>query len=144
LAGDNARAISQYEAIIEKRPHDPMALNNLAWIYHLTQDARAERTARLAYEEAPTSAAIADTYGWILVANGKAAEGAKLLAEAARRAPREPDIQYHYAIALARTGAVDEARQRLSQVLKDFPAFTARAEAEKALSELAEGTRAAS
>lgn len=144
LAGDNARAIGQYEAIIENRPRDPMALNNLAWMYHLTQDARAERTARLAYEEAPASAAIADTYGWIMVSNGKAAEGAKLLAEAARRAPREPDIQYHYAVALARTGAVDEARQRLSQVLKDFPSFTARAEAEKALSELAEGTRAAS
>lgn len=144
LEGDNARAIEQYEAIIAVRPRDPMALNNLAWIYHLTKDARAERTARLAYEEASASPAIADTYGWILVVNGKAAEGARLLAEAARRAPREPDIQYHYAVALARTGAVAEARQRLSQVLKDFPTFTARAEAEKALSELAEGTRAAS
>lgn len=144
LAGDDARAIAQYEAIIAIRPRDPMALNNLAWIYHLTKDARAERVAKLAYEEAPAAPAIADTYGWILVINGKAAEGAKLLAEAARRAPREPDIQYHYAVALARTGAVEEARQRLSQVLKDFPTFTARAEAEKALSELAEGTRAAS
>lgn len=144
LAGDNPRAVAQYEAIIAIRPRDAMALNNVAWIYHLTKDARAERTAKLAYDEAPASPAIADTYGWILVVNGKAAEGAKLLAEAARRAPREPDIQYHYAVALARTGAIDEARQRLSQVLKDFPTFTARAEAEKALSELAEGTRAAS
>lgn len=144
LEGDNARAIEQYEAIIAIRPHDPMALNNLAWIYHLTRDARAERTAKLAYEEASASPAIADTYGWILVVNGKAVEGARLLADAARRAPREPDIQYHYAVALGRTGAVAEARQRLSQLLKDFPAFTARAEAEKALSELTEGTRAAS
>lgn len=135
-AGD-ARAVAQYELLLNTQPMNVTALNNLAWLYQAANDKRALATAKKAYERANQAAEVADTYGWILLQNGQLAEAGKILGAAAAAAPNQPDIQFHHAMALARTGAVDEARKRLSDLLARHPKFAAREEAEKALANLA-------
>jgi predicted Zn-dependent protease len=111
-------------------------LNNLAVLYQDKGDKRAEPTALQAYKRADKSPEVADTYGWILLQNGKVDEAAKILAAAAAGAPKHPDIQFHYAMAVAKTGKVDDARKQLTELLAQYQKFPTRAEAEKALSEL--------
>jgi predicted Zn-dependent protease len=129
---------------VASQPTNTAARNNLAWLYLQTGDGKAQSMAKSAYDQAPGSAAVADTYGWILLERGNTGDGLKILADAAARAPREPDIQYHYASALARTGARDEAVKRLTVLLKDFATFSSRTDAQNALNHLSEGTRSAS
>jgi len=52
-------------------------------------------TAKRAYELAPASPPILDTYGWILVEKGQVAEGIKYLEQAAKLSPNAQDIQEH-------------------------------------------------
>lgn len=133
--GRNAEAIAQYERLLRFGQH-PDALNNLAWIYHESGDARAAATAQRAYELAPNNAAIADTYGWILLQNGSADEGLRFLAEAARAAPQHPDIQAHHAAALARSGRSAEAATILRKLLASDTRFESRAQAQALMKEL--------
>ena len=57
--------------------------------------ARAAATAAKAYALAPDNAAIADTYGWILVQTGERQRGIRLLEQAASAAPDNADIRAH-------------------------------------------------
>ncbi len=142
-SGQLPKAITEYERIVAAQPANTPARNNLAWLYQQTGNTKAQGMAKAAYDQAPGSPEVADTYGWILLERGNADEGLKILADAAARAPRQPDIQYHYASALARTGAKDEAVKRLTALLKDFPTFSSRTQAQDALNHLSEGTRSA-
>ena len=38
VAGENRRAIAEYERLLEVAPRSPPALNNLAWSYYLEKD----------------------------------------------------------------------------------------------------------
>lgn len=84
---NSAVAIADYEKALSLKPGNATVLNNLAWLYHETADERAESTAEQAYQLAPKSPAIMDTYGWILVQNGKIKKGKALLMEALELAP---------------------------------------------------------
>jgi tetratricopeptide (TPR) repeat protein len=101
---DYDRAAARYEAVVAAQPKHVAALNNLAWLYGESGDARALDFAQRAYELAPNDPAVADTLGWLRVQNGAAAEAVPVLAQAAKASPSKPDIQYHYAIALADSG----------------------------------------
>ncbi|MFQ5756762.1 MAG: XrtA/PEP-CTERM system TPR-repeat protein PrsT, partial [Acidiferrobacterales bacterium] len=59
-------AIAQYQRIVKARPKNALALNNLAWLYHLQGDPRAVRTAERAHRLQPRNGAITDTLGWLL------------------------------------------------------------------------------
>ena len=87
-------AITQYERLI-KQTSSPVWMNNLAWAYQTTGDARAEDMARRAYEAVPANPAIADTYGWVLLEEGRAAEALPLLEKAAKALPDNADVQAH-------------------------------------------------
>lgn len=100
---DVPAAIEGYESALQKAPNSPVILNNLAWSYYLEKDSRAEETAKKAYELAPNSAAVLDTYGWILVENGKVSEGISYLERAANLAADNTEIQEH----------LTQARERL-------------------------------
>jgi putative PEP-CTERM system TPR-repeat lipoprotein len=134
-AGDTNKAIEQYEMLTQGERPNPMALNNLAWHYHLRGDARAKQTAKAAYELAPQVAAIADTYGWILVQTGEADTGLPILEKAAASGS-EAEIRFHYAVALARVGKRDAARQELGELIRTNGQFPSAAEARKLLAEL--------
>lgn len=133
-SGQSASAIKEYEAVLALQPAHVLAMNNLAWLYHEQQDKRALDLARQAYEKSARVPEIADTYGWILLSAGREQESVPILAAAAAGSVR-PVVQYHYAVALARTGSLPDARQRLAKLLAEAGDFDERAEAERTLAE---------
>jgi Tfp pilus assembly protein PilF len=134
--GDPRQAIEQYQQILQRQPGHVPSLNNLAWLYHELGDQRALSTARQAHQLAPQSMAITDTLGWILVESGQLTEGLPLLEQAAALPNSPAEIKYHYAAALARSGAKDQAREQLTQLLAKEATFAARDDAQRLLGEL--------
>ena len=78
-----------------------MALNNLAWLYHLEGNPLALATAEKAHAMLPDSPEVADTFGWLLVQSQRVDDGLNVLKTAAQQAPSNPQIQFHLAYALA-------------------------------------------
>ena len=74
-----------------------------------------------------------DTLGWILLHKGEQRRALGLLEQAAKLAPNKPDIQFHYATALASSGQLDEAKRVLRELLKNSTTFKERAAAEDLL-----------
>ncbi len=107
--------------VLAKRPNDPTALNNLAWVYQQRNDTRARAVAQKAYLIAP-GPQIADTLGWILVGQGSAASGLTLLRQSAAQQPDEPSVQYHLAAALNATGQREQAAAVLRPISRCRPA----------------------
>jgi cellulose synthase operon protein C len=103
-AAEPAKAITEYQWILDRDPRNSVALNNLAWLYQNSGDGRALETARRAHELAPATPEIADTYGWILLQHGQAAAALPILKLAA--ATGDPQITAHYAEAQKLTATV--------------------------------------
>ena len=137
-SGDKRRAIGQYEVMQSAGTPSPIMLNNLAWLYHETGDARAEPTAKRAYDSAPGVAAVADTYGWILVQSGKPKDAVELLRQAAATG-KDPTIEYHYAAALAGAGDKEQSRRLLTELLGRSSSFEGAGDARKLLQSLPDG-----
>jgi putative PEP-CTERM system TPR-repeat lipoprotein len=131
-------AITNLQRILDKKPHDPVALNNLAWIYQQQGDKRAQGLAQQAYILSP-GGQTADTLGWILVSSGNVEQGMPLLRQAAAQAGADPRILYHFAVALKDTGKRDEAIRMLNAVVANKAEFGEKAEAQKLLDELNKG-----
>ncbi|MBL8698817.1 MAG: PEP-CTERM system TPR-repeat protein PrsT [Alphaproteobacteria bacterium] len=134
--GRLAEAITETELLTKREPNNPLMLNNLAWLYAEKKDPRALELAERAHRLASEEPAIMDTYGWILFNGGKREQGIDLLRKAAQGAPREGQIQYHYAAALAEIGQRDEAKQILRDVLGTRRLFVGRDEAVRLLQRL--------
>jgi putative PEP-CTERM system TPR-repeat lipoprotein len=132
-AGRNREAQEQYEAILTIDPKSVEALNNLAMVYRKSGDRRARTTAEKAYALAPGSAIVGDTLGWLLVESGEVTKGLTLLQKASASRPDDPEIQYHFAAALYRSGERDKARQSLRSLLASQQEFPQRADAEALL-----------
>jgi predicted Zn-dependent protease len=64
-------------------------------MYYERKDPRALEYAKKAYEVAPDVAAVADTYGWILVESGELQQGIELLTKAAELDPDNQEILNH-------------------------------------------------
>jgi Flp pilus assembly protein TadD len=132
-------AIAEYTRVIAERPADAAALNNLAWLYQQKGDlAKARGLAEQALAVAPPAPLplIDDTLGWILLAQGEAEKALTYLAAASLSAPKNPDIQYHLAVALHRLGRTADAQARLETLLGSGVTFSDRADAEKLLQQL--------
>ena len=133
-------AIAEYTRLVAARPTDPAALNNLAWLYQRQGNLpKARELAELAFTAAPAAAQIDDTLGWILLAQGEADKALTHLSAAIFAAPRNPDIQYHLAVALQRVGRPANAQAMLEALLGSGVSFTDKADAEKLLQELKRG-----
>jgi len=136
--GDGAKAVREYEAVLVRAPENAVALNNLAVIEQRNRDPRALDLARRAYEAAPGSAAIQDTYGWLLVEQGELDRGLELLRSAARALPGSPEVQFHLGAALARKGLDAEAGPVLEKVVSGRAPAEIKAEARRELARLAD------
>jgi putative PEP-CTERM system TPR-repeat lipoprotein len=132
-------AQTNLESILKQKPHDPIALNNLAWVYQQKGDDRAMGLARQAYVLAP-GAQTADTLGWILTSSGKPDTGVALLRQASSEAANDPRVQYHYAVALKDTGDKDGAIKKLTAVVAFKGDFKEKTEAQQLLDELNKGS----
>jgi Flp pilus assembly protein TadD len=129
-------ARTQFEQLAAERPSDAAVLNNLAWLYGRTNDAKARPTAEKAFQLAPTSPQIADTLGWIMTTQGDATNAMKYLQMALNSLPNDPDVQYHYALALSRNNKAADARAMLQKALASKTDFDSKAEAQQLLSRL--------
>jgi putative PEP-CTERM system TPR-repeat lipoprotein len=116
--GKGKDALPVYEEMLKKTPHDAGVLNNLASALTQSDPTRAMQYAEDAYKAAPNNAAIQDTLGWLLVSNGKTERGVELLRKAFEGAPKSADIHFHYATALARSGAKAEAKRELQRLIE--------------------------
>jgi len=132
----NKQAIEQYQVVLQNDPKNGLALNNLAWLYQQEKDPRALATAEQAYLLKPDSSTIMDTLGWILVEQGDAARGLKLLKAASEKAPASTGIRYHWAAALAKSGDRAAARRELGDLLTKNKNFPERQEAQELLRQL--------
>ncbi len=132
-------AANDLEALLKTKPHDAIALNNLAWVYQQVGDARAMDLARQAYVLAP-GAQTADTLGWILTSSGQADIGVTLLRQASTEAANDPRVQYHFAVALNNTGKKDDAIKYLTGVVATKGEFKEKALAQQLLDELKKGS----
>jgi len=121
--------------LLAKKPHDAVALNNLAWVYQQKGNPEAKSLALQAYILLP-GIQTADTLGWILTQNGDATAGLPLLRQASSTAPGDFRVRYHYAVALNKTGNVDEAVRQLDQVIAAKGNFLEKTEAQALLDEL--------
>ena len=110
------KATETYEALIVSRPTDISALNNLACLYsELAQPIQldkalgySQKAVDLASKNGVVDPNLLDTHGWVLVLNGRAAEGVTALQTAVARQPF-PEAYYHLAIGLRASGSPDQA-----------------------------------
>jgi predicted Zn-dependent protease len=101
---------------------NPLIQNNLAWLLRDSDPAQARAYAERALLGDPSSAAIMDTLGSLLVESGELDRALTLLEAAHRAEPRDATIGFHYAIALAHAGRKVEARVLLLDLVdKRFP-----------------------
>lgn len=128
-------AMAEYLRVLDIVPDNFVATNNLAWLYMVNDDPRAEGMARRAYALAPNNASVVDTLGWILVQKNQLGEGIELLRKAVSLADR-PEVRFHLAAALAESGEVDEARRHLQEILESDDDFQGREEARNLLATL--------
>ncbi len=111
-------AAAQYRKVLERNPKDLAALNNLALVLLKSDASAALEYAEQAYELASDNPSVGDTYGWVLVNNGKLSEGTRILRDASLRQSRSPLIRYHLAYALAEQGRKEQAFKELQQARK--------------------------
>jgi tetratricopeptide (TPR) repeat protein len=112
-------AIALYRRVVSLKPHDVLALNNLATLLAEQPTAQQEalRTIDEAIDVAGRLPILLDTKGTILVYNGNAADAVPLLTEAATAANVDPRFLFHLSLACAGAGKLDEARDSLKKAL---------------------------
>tara|TARA_R110002096_G_scaffold8392_3_gene35012 strand:+ start:1360 stop:4194 length:2835 start_codon:yes stop_codon:yes gene_type:complete len=137
--GRFAESRDVYEGLRRDGVTHVAVLNNLAVIYQHLGDGRALALAKLAFDQAPESASVLDTYGWIVTESGNATEGLAILREAYARSSTVPEIRYHIGLALLRLGKTDEARVELAASIEQSLSFLGRDHAEETLRNLATG-----
>ncbi|WP_426116238.1 XrtA/PEP-CTERM system TPR-repeat protein PrsT [Massilia sp. PWRC2] len=133
LRKDYKGASTRFEALLKTAPNDALVLNNLAWAYQQQKDPRALATAEAAVKAAPESGAVVDTLGWMLVEQDNVARALPLLQKAVTLSPNSPELGYHLAAALAKSGDKAGARKALDKVLASPTPF-AQIEEARALS----------
>ncbi|MBK8161344.1 MAG: tetratricopeptide repeat protein [Rhodospirillaceae bacterium] len=129
---DSARA--RYVQVLNKWPDSMVAANNLpALIADVWPDDKvALETARNSLEKYRNSgnAILIDTLGWVHLRLGNIDEAVYLLGKAAALETDDPQILYHYALALSQKGLSEKAKATIHQALLDKPNFRGLAEAE--------------
>jgi cellulose synthase operon protein C len=114
---------------------DWSVLNNLAWLYAERGDKRALPIARRSFALNPSPQA-ADTLGWILLRDNQPKAALPVLVQAAAALRDDSTVQYHLAMALARTGRQVDAIAALRPLAEQQSAFPEQADARKLLQEL--------
>ena len=121
---DTKQAEEHYKAMLAEQPDNVLALNNLAFLYSQKNDPQALELAKKAYDKAPESAAILDTYGYILIKQGQIKDGLPILEKAASLAPKENDIQFHLAEAYFANDNKQKAIEILESIVKAEQGFS--------------------
>jgi Flp pilus assembly protein TadD len=136
--GDYPAAEATYTQLKARQPENALVWNNLVWIYQELGDIRALEHGERAQALAPHQPQILDTVGWILLKQGAVQRALELLQEAFQKVPHNPDIAYHYAAALHKSGHDNAARFVLEAVVNSNASFATRGDAGRLLASLSE------
>ena len=117
-SGSFKQARTAYEDLLKITPDDSSTLNNLANILLRLKDPAAVKIAEQAVTKNPNNANAIDTLGWALFQGGQTDRAVQLLRDARLREPGNPEIRYHLAAVLAKTGRKNEAKDELEAALK--------------------------
>ena len=132
--GNFSLARASYENLLKITPGDSAALNNLANVLLRLKDPSAVTVAEQAVARNPANPNAIDTLGWALFNQGGQPDRAlQLLRDARLREPGNPEIRFHLATVLAKTGRTTEAREELESALKPGQGFEGREEAQRLL-----------
>ena len=135
--GREEAGLKQYLTLVEDQPDSWLALNQAAWLLNKKGEHDAALGyAEQAYELAPNNPNVADTLAVILVGRDEVKRALPLLAKATTQAPKNADIAFHYADALAKSGKTGEAEAILEGILAQEAPFEERDAAESLLGDL--------
>ena len=127
-SGDWAAARDHYAALLSADAANIDLLNNYAMTLLETGSQEARAVAEKARTLAPQDPLVADTLGWILLREGDTDGALGLLRDARLRAPDNPEVRYHLAVALKAAGHVPQAREEVDAALRSavwFPGVEA-------------------
>ncbi|MGB7755919.1 MAG: XrtA/PEP-CTERM system TPR-repeat protein PrsT [Salinisphaera sp.] len=117
--GKAEEAAKLYQKVLEDHPDAAIALNNLALLNVSGDPQKALDYAKKAHDQAPGSAAVTDTLGWILVRQGQLDDGIPLLEKAEKSAgDSNPEIRFHLGVALAKRGRAEDSKRAKSLLSK--------------------------
>tara|TARA_B100000700_G_scaffold149080_1_gene165895 strand:- start:646 stop:2394 length:1749 start_codon:yes stop_codon:yes gene_type:complete len=110
-------SINLYKQVLAQKPDEFAALNNLASVYTQSGDlTNAAENAKRVIEIAPDSPYALDTYGYVLLKQGKIEEGKAFVERALGKAPNNKEIQLHNVEALLLNGDLTQAKSMLSRI----------------------------
>ena len=116
----NDLVAQHYNAVLKLQQKNLIALNNLAWFYkEKKQLDKAEALAKEAYAIAPKVLPIVDTYGYILVKQGKIKKGLEVLEGMAEEATEAVGLQTHIAEAYLLSGNKKQALEVMNRLVKN-------------------------
>lgn len=127
-AGEHDKAIERYRHVLTIEPNQVGALNNLAYALavHRGTPGEALPLAQRAFTASNESPLVADTLGWVLHLAGDRMQALRYTQMAAAGAPRNGEVRYHYAAALANAGDPARAAKELAAALELDPALKTR------------------
>ena len=125
------KAIETFEKVLTIQPDNVVALNNLAWLYSQANNTESLGLAERAYHLSPDDSGVQDTYGWVLVQQGQVDKGRRILEQVMKDLPGVPEVRYHYAVALMKSGEKVKARKILINLVEDGKPFEGREQAEQ-------------
>jgi spermidine synthase len=117
-------SIQDYRALVAQHPNNVEALNALADL--LGEAGRLDEALPLAERalKMKRSGMVLDTYGWILLKQGRSAQALAALTDAAALMPDQPIVLYHLGAAHRDAGNRRQSRELLAKALRianDFP-----------------------
>ena len=122
LQGDHNAAIKHFRKVLELRPGDSQASNNLAYllIEYRNEVDEALKYAQKAVELAPDRPAYLDTLGWAFYHKRQYPTAIRYL-ERASASNQSAAWKYHLAMAYAKAGDLKRGRATLAAALKQNP-----------------------
>jgi len=132
-------SIAQYEIMLKENPSAVWAANNLAMLLVDKGDPESlKRALSLAqgFEKSATHPVLLDTLGWVYVKTGHGADAVRLLTQAVKQAPDQPEFDYHLGMAYYTSGQTSDARVYLAKAVGSGKTFTGLKEAQTVLAQL--------
>ncbi len=134
--GELENAKKLFEEIIQKSRRNDRVLTNLALVSLDLNSPMSIEYAEMAYNINSDNAINIDTLGWVLFKSNILIKALKLLKEAVEKSPGDPNIRYHFAVALIEHGDKAIAEKHLYLALASKEPFINRSAAEDLLKQI--------
>lgn len=138
MRGDWAKAQESYRKSLELDSANPVAKNNLAWIYaeHGGNMDIALKLAEEAHQAKPDDPEICDTLGWIYLQKNTVSDAIQELRKSVSLVPSNPEYTYHLGVAYLRSGNKKKAKENLEESIHGGPNSPLAADARQMLASL--------